>query len=38
MIQDNVLLYSIAVAPADDFNQYAPVFQRVQQSLKVTRQ
>jgi Zn-dependent protease with chaperone function len=38
MIQDNVLLYSIGVAPADDFNEYAPVFQRVQQSLKVTRQ
>jgi Zn-dependent protease with chaperone function len=36
MLQDNVLLYSIAVAPADEFNRYAPVFQRVQQSVQVS--
>ncbi len=35
MLQDNVLLYSIAVAPADEFNRYAPVFQRVQQSVQL---
>jgi Zn-dependent protease with chaperone function len=36
LLQDHVLLYSIAVAPADDFKQYAPVFQRVQRSVEVT--
>jgi Zn-dependent protease with chaperone function len=36
MLQNNVLFYSIAVAPADEFRDYAPVFQRVQQSVQVT--
>jgi Zn-dependent protease with chaperone function len=36
MLRDKVLLYSVAVAPADELAQYAPVFQRVQDSVQVT--
>jgi hypothetical protein len=38
LLADGSLMYAVAVAPDDEYGRYQPHFQRVLQSIRVTRQ